>query len=276
MRSLVFYWTSPIGHVVICWMSIVLQIEDLKNDNALLRAQLQQHGLEISETSSQWQKNKNSLSSGEITPQWHTCSQLITELRSAATQVGYDTQTHPSDKWLWTLWNNICCSSAFCFLLHFRKNSTTWTRSIWNNPLLPEISRLPQVFVFCFNFGFVNQLYACSCLMLISCSVWNILWILFLLHRVTTVSNMTKGIFRGFWVLYLLAFKKLRSSRYAKPWLMFWIWFCFSVLRSFHISDFCELRSSGWSETWHCGTSRLIYSINLLNVKVHRVCFHLK
>lgn len=32
----------------------VLQIEDLKNDNALLRAQLQQHGLEISgETSSQ-------------------------------------------------------------------------------------------------------------------------------------------------------------------------------------------------------------------------------
>lgn len=42
-------------------MSIVLQIEDLKNDNALLRAQLQQHGLEISETTSQWQKKKKNI-----------------------------------------------------------------------------------------------------------------------------------------------------------------------------------------------------------------------
>lgn len=103
VRSVVFCWPS-LGHIVICWMSILLQIEDLKNDNALLRAQLQQHGLEISETTSQWQKKKktfsriNSLKWRIITPQWLTCSRLITDLRCSATQVGYeclfDTQTH--------------------------------------------------------------------------------------------------------------------------------------------------------------------------------------
>lgn len=53
----------------VCNISPFFQIEELKNDNALLRAQLQQHGIEVN---------------GDATPQWHptrTCATSQTRRR---------------------------------------------------------------------------------------------------------------------------------------------------------------------------------------------------
>lgn len=164
----VFCWPSLIGQIVICWMSIVLQIEDLKNDNALLRAQLQQHGLEISETTSQWQKKKKPLSRINSL-KWRNNSSMTHLLTphhrlkmfcnsSSVWMLVWYTDTLPSEQRLSDRCENkICCKSTLCFFPSLPRELNNLDWSIWNNPLLPEVSRFPQVFVFSLNLGIVNQ-----------------------------------------------------------------------------------------------------------------------